>query len=446
MLPVVAIVGRPNVGKSTLFNRLVGERWAIVDDRPGITRDRLYREIEWLNRRLVVVDTGGIEPYPADEIGKNVRAQAELAIDEADVVLFVVDGQTGPLADDVDVAEKLRRSGKPIVLAVNKIDHPKHLERRYDFYALGLGEPYGISAAHGTGIGELMDAVLAALPPAPEGAPREEEGLRIAIVGRPNVGKSSLLNALAGEERAIVSPVPGTTRDAVDTVVERAGERFVLVDTAGIRRRGRIYERAEKYSVLRAELAMRRADVVFVVLDATVGVVEQDKHIAGAAERAGRGLLLVVNKWDLVDKDDKTYDRFVKTVREELDFVAYAPVEIVSARTGQRVGRLFDLARQVAENHALRLPTSRLNDVLQEAIALTPPPSRGGAPLRIKYATQVGTKPPTIALFVNDPERLHFSYARYLENRFREAFPLTGTPLRFVIKPSDPARARSERS
>ncbi|MBE3596152.1 MAG: ribosome biogenesis GTPase Der [Hydrogenibacillus sp.] len=440
-MPIVAIVGRPNVGKSTLFNRLVGERWSIVDDRPGITRDRLYREIEWTNRRFVVIDTGGIEPYPEDEIAKNVRAQAELAIDEADVILFVVDGQSGPTAADEEVAELLRRSGKPIVLAVNKLDHPKHVERRYEFFAMGLGEPYAVSAAHGTGIEDAMDAVLSHLPA--ETPEREApEAVSIAIVGRPNVGKSSILNALVGEERAIVSPVAGTTRDAVDTSFVYDGTPYVLIDTAGIRRRGRVYERAEKYSVLRAKLAIRRADVVFVVLDAAEGVVEQDKHIAGEAEKAGRGIVLVVNKWDLVAKDDKTYDRMVKTIREELAFIAYAPVEMVSAKTKQRLVKLLDLARHVADNHALRLSTARLNEVLGEALALNPPPSHAGTPLRIKYATQVGTKPPTIALFVNDPERLHFSYERYLENQFRQAFPLIGTPLRFVVRASKTARLK----
>lgn len=439
--PVIAIVGRPNVGKSTIFNRLAGERKAIVEDRPGVTRDRLYATVEWFGRPLTIIDTGGLELYAEDAILKNVRLQAEFAIDEADIILFVVDGAEGLTAADETVADYLRRSGKPVVLTVNKVDHPLHDARRYEFYALGLGEPYPISAAHGTGFNELFEAITALLPPF---VPEEDDhdAIHLALVGRPNVGKSSLVNALLGEERVIVSDVPGTTRDAVDTPLTYNDTPFVLIDTAGMRRRGRIYEKTEKYSVLRAQFALERSDVAALILDATTGLVEQDKHIAGFVEKAGRGLLIVVNKWDAVQKDDKTHDRMVREIREAMPFIDYAPIVFISAKTGLRMYRVLDLAKEVAENHAFRFQTSLLNTVIRDAVQFSPPPARQGKALKIRYATQVGVRPPTIALFVNDPELMHFSYVRYLENQLRQAFPLIGTPLRLVVRESSDRSGR----
>lgn len=433
--PVIAIVGRPNVGKSTIFNRLAGERRAIVEDRPGVTRDRLYAQVEWFGRPLTIIDTGGLELYADDAILKNVRLQAELAIDEADVILLVVDGTEGLTAADEMVAELLRRSGKPVLITVNKVDHPLHEARRYEFFALGLGDPYTISAAHGTGFNELFHAISQHLPPYVPGE-EDHDVIHLALVGRPNVGKSSLVNALLGEERVIVSDIPGTTRDAVDTPFTYDKTPFVLIDTAGMRRRGRVYEKTEKYSVLRAQFALERSDVAALIIDATTGLVEQDKHIAGFVEKAGRGLLLVVNKWDAVEKDDKTHDRMVRELREAMPFIDYAPIVFISAKTGQRIYRVLDLAKEVAENHAFRFQTSLLNTIIRDAVQFSPPPARKGKALKIRYATQVGVRPPTIALFVNDPELMHFSYMRYLENQLRQAFPLIGTPLRLVVRES----------
>lgn len=436
----VAIVGRPNVGKSTVFNRIVGQRLAIVEDRPGVTRDRLYAKAEWKGKPFYVIDTGGIQFGEDDELLRSVRAQAELAMDEADVIVFMVDAKTGLTPADREVAELLyRRSGRSVVLAVNKVDHPKHRDYIYEFYSLGFGEPIAVSGEHGHGIGELLDAVVERFPPS-EPVSYDHDVVRIAVIGRPNVGKSSLVNALLGQERVIVSDVAGTTRDAVDTPFERDGRRYVLIDTAGIRKRGKIYESTEKYSVLRALRAIERCDVALVVLDARDGVTEQDKHIAGYAKEAGRASVLVVNKWDAVEKDDKTMQRFTERIREAFRFMPYAPVVFVSAATRQRLHLLLPTVDRVAEEHARRIPTSVLNDVIGDAVATTPPPSDRGRRLKIRYAAQVAVKPPTFVLFVNDPELLHFSYERFLENRLRAAFRFEGTPIRLIARAKDDDR------
>jgi len=430
--PVIAIVGRPNVGKSTIFNRIVGERISIVEDKPGITRDRIYGSSEWLGRPFSIIDTGGIESG-GDELLQSIRMQAEFAIAEADAIIFLTDAKAGLTPADREVAELLYRSGKPVVVAVNKVDNIKRQEDIYDFYSLGFGEPIGISGAHGIGIGDLLDAVLAKVP---EGKEEDygEDIIKVTLIGRPNVGKSSLVNSILGEERVIVSPRAGTTRDAVDTLFETAGQKYVLIDTAGIRKRGRVYETTEKYSVMRALRAIERADVALVVLDATEGIVEQDKHIAGYAHEAGRASIFLVNKWDAVDKDDKTVNRFTKKIRDEFQFMSYAPVLFVSARTKQRLHRLFPLINQVAEQHAMRVPTRVLNDLIIDAVTMTPPPTDKGRRLKILYGSQVAVKPPTFVLFVNDPELMHFSYERYLENRIRAAFGFEGTPIRILTR------------
>ncbi|WP_026975656.1 ribosome biogenesis GTPase Der [Alicyclobacillus contaminans] len=432
-LPVVAIVGRANVGKSTLFNRIVGERISIVENVPGVTRDRIYAKADWNGREFHLIDTGGIELADQDEVSNLIRVQAEMAIDEADVIVFLVDGQTGLIAADRDVAELLRRSGKPIVLGVNKLDHPKHHEAAYEFYELGFGEPIAVSAEHGSGTGDLLDEVVRQLP---EGTDPEysDDVIRIALIGRPNVGKSSLINALVGDHRVMVSDVAGTTRDAIDTPLEVDGQRYVLIDTAGMRRRGKVYERIEKYSVLRALRAIERSDVAFVVLDGHEGIAEQDKRVAGYALEAGRAVAFLVNKWDIVDKDDKTAHQFQQQIREEFQFMRWAPVLFVSAKTKQRIHKILPLAREIAENHAMRIATSTLNQVIQDATASVTPPSDRGRRLRIYYATQIAVKPPTIAFFVNDVELMHFSYQRYLENQLRQAFGFEGTPLRLTTR------------
>jgi len=431
--PVIAIVGRPNVGKSTIFNRIVGERVSIVEDIPGVTRDRIYGTGEWKGRVFSLIDTGGIVREEEDELARLVCMQAELAIEEADVIVFMVDAKTGITQPDRDVAEMLYRARKPVVVAVNKVDNPKQIANIYEFYDLGFGEPIAVSGAHGTGIGDLLDAAVALLPEG-EDDTYDEDVIKVAVIGRPNVGKSSLVNAILGEERVIVSEVAGTTRDAVDTLFERDGQRYVLIDTAGMRKRGRVYESVEKYSVMRAMKAIERADVALVVLDGTTGFTEQDKHIAGYAHETGKASVFVVNKWDAVEKDDKTMHRLTLKIREEFQFMRYAPVEFLSAKTGARVGKLLPVVREVAEKHAMRVPTHLLNEVIVDAVAVTPPPSDRGRRLRIGYVTQVGVKPPTFVLFVNDPELLHFSYERYLENRLRAAFSFEGTPIRLLAR------------
>lgn len=431
--PIVAIVGRPNVGKSTIFNRLIGERLAIVEDRPGVTRDRIYGTAEWNGKPFSVIDTGGIEIYGEDELLRQVRAQAELAVDEADVILFVLDAKAGLTPADETIAQQLFRSNKPVLLAVNKMDNPAKTDEIYEFYSLGLGDPVAISGTHGIGFGDLLDRLTALLPDKQEEV-YSDDVIRIALIGRPNVGKSSLVNAILGEERVIVSPISGTTRDSVDSPFEQDGQSFVLIDTAGIRRRGKVYESTEKYSVMRSMQAIERSDVALVVIDGVEGITEQDKHIAGYAHEAGRASILVVNKWDAVEKDDKTMQRFTESIRDHFQFMSYAPIVFVSAVTKQRLHRLLPAVRNVAEQHAMRVPTNVLNDIVLDAVALNPPKTDKGRRLRINYITQVAVKPPTFVLFVNDPELMHFSYERYLENRIREAFPFEGTPLRISVK------------
>lgn len=436
VLPVVAIVGRPNVGKSTLFNRIAGERIAIVEDKPGITRDRIYTQGDWTGKRFHLIDTGGLEFGADDALMEHVRHQVELAVDEADVIIFVVDGREGLMPSDEEVATWLHRSNKPVVLAVNKADNRRLREEMYEFYSLGFDEVIPISALHGTGTGDLLDAVVVRFPEREE-VHYDEDTIRVCVIGRPNAGKSSLINAILGQERVIVSPIPGTTRDAVDTPLHRDGQDFVLVDTAGIRKRGKVYESTEKYSVLRALRAIERSDVALIVLDGERGVAEQDKRIAGYAHEAGCASIFVVNKWDAVEKDEKTMDRFRKEIMNAFSFMNYAPVLFVSAKTGQRVHKILPAVQEVAEQHAMRVPTSVLNQVLTDAMVTNPPPSERGRRLRIRYGTQVSVKPPTIVLFVNDPELMHFSYLRYLENRIREAFGFQGTPIRIRLRKGD---------
>jgi len=434
MKPIVAIVGRPNVGKSTLFNRFTGGRVAIVEDTPGVTRDRLYRDAVWLNREFTVVDTGGIEFYgKGGIIEAKVKQQAELAIEEADVIIFVVDGKAGITPDDESVAQLLRKSSKPVVLAVNKIENYDHESQVYEFYNLGLGEPIPISAAHGMNTGDLLDAVANHFPPEEEDD-LPPETIKIAVIGRPNVGKSSLVNKILGEERLIVSEIAGTTRDAIDTLFETYGRHYVIIDTAGIRRKARVNEPTERYSVLRSLRAIDRSDVVLMLLNGVDGVTEQDKKIAGYAHEAGKGIILVVNKWDLVEKDDKTMHKYDQEIRKEMGFLHYAPILYISALTGQRVNRILEIVDFVAEQQNLRVPTARLNEVIDEALALTPPPTDKGKRLKIFYATQIGVKPPKFVLFVNEPELMHFSYQRYLENQFRKNFGFEGTGIWLMIK------------
>lgn len=431
-LPVVAIVGRPNVGKSTIFNRMIGERVAIVEDRPGITRDRLYGTAEWSGKTFSVIDTGGIE-ISEDEILLSIRAQAELAIEEADVIIMMTDAKAGLLPSDREVAEILYRSQKPVTLAVNKVDNLQRQDDIYEFYELGLGDPIAVSGAHGLGIGDLLDQVVQLLP---ESTVDEygEEFIKVAFIGRPNVGKSSLVNALLGEERVIVSNQAGTTRDAIDTEFEADGQKYVLIDTAGMRKRGKVYESTEKYSVMRAMKAIERADVALIVLNGEEGIVEQDKHIAGYAHEAGKAAVFVVNKWDAVEKDDRTMQQFTQSIRDQFLFMSYAPIVFVSAKTKRRLQRLLPTVNHVAEQHSMRVQTHVLNDLLVDAVTANPPPSDKGKRLKINYGTQVAVKPPTFILFVNDPTLMHFSYERYLENKIRDAFVFEGTPLRIVSR------------
>jgi GTP-binding protein len=432
--PVVAIVGRPNVGKSTLFNRLAGERIAIVEDKPGVTRDRIYASSEWLDQPFHIIDTGGIEVGGDDEILLRIREQAELAIAEADVIVFVVDGKEGVTPADQEVAEILFRTKKPVILAVNKVDNPNQMHDVYGFYELGLGEPYGISAEHGTGLGELLDKVCSYFNKETDEMEYGEDVIRVAMIGRPNVGKSSLVNAILGADRVLVSPVAGTTRDAIDTPFSSNGQDYVLIDTAGMRKRGKVYETTEKYSVLRALRAIERSDVAILVINGEEGIIEQDKRIAGYALEAGRALMIVVNKWDLVEKDDKTAHKFEQEIRKQFPFMSWAPILFVSAKTKQRVHKILDVVKTLAENHALRIQTSIVNSVIEDAVAMTPPPTDKGRKLRIFYTTQVAVKPPAFAVFVNDPELMHFSYERYLENKLRDAFGFEGTPIRLFIR------------
>ena len=432
--PIVAIVGRPNVGKSTLFNRIAEKRVSIVDDTPGVTRDRIYADAEWTGHEFALVDTGGIDFNEADELLPAMRNQAKLAMEEADVILFVVDGKVGITDVDQIIVSMLRTTKKPVVLAVNKVDNLKGVTDSYEFYGLGLGEPFAVSAVNALNLGDLLDAIVEALP---EEAPVEDEPdtIRVAVVGRPNVGKSSLLNALLGQERVVVSNIPGTTRDAVDTYFKQDGVTFIFVDTAGMRRRGRIDAALERYSVIRSLRAIDRADVVLMLIDAVDGVTEQDKKIAGYVHESGRASVLVVNKWDLLPKDGKTSLRYTETLRQELGFMQYAPVVFLSALTKQRVTRIPEVVKFVAEQHAMRVSTSLLNQVVRDAVGINPPPSDRGRKLKIFYATQAAVRPPTIVFFVNDQELTHFSYLRFLENKLREAFGFEGTPLKLVVRP-----------
>jgi len=432
--PIVAVVGRPNVGKSTLFNVLAGERISIVKDTPGITRDRIYADVEWLNHKFTLIDTGGIEPDSKDIILSQMREQAEMAIASADVIMFLVDLKQGLVDADMHVCNMLRKSGKPVVLVVNKVDNPaKQMADVYEFYNLGIGEPYPVSAANRLGLGEMLDAVIELFP---EGSEKEEEDDRpkVAIVGKPNVGKSSIINKLIGENRVIVSDIAGTTRDAVDTEVTYNKKQYVLIDTAGLRRKSKIKEELERYMIVRTVAAVERADVVVLVIDATEGVTEQDAKIAGVAHERGKGMIIAVNKWDAVEKDNKTMNEFTKKVRDTLSFMPYAEILYVSATTGQRLPKLFETIDMVMENHALRVQTGVLNEIMTEAVAMQQPPTDKGKRLRLFYITQVSVKPPTFVIFVNDKELMHFSYTRYIENRIRDAFGFKGTPLHFIIR------------
>ena len=432
--PIVAVVGRPNVGKSTLFNKIIGKRLSIVDDTPGVTRDRIYGDGEWLGRKMMFVDTGGIEPKTDDIILSSMRAQAQLAIDTASVIIFVTDLKTGVTAADMDVASMLQKSGKPIVLCVNKCDNIGDVPMEfYEFYNLGLGDPIAVSSVHGHGTGDLLDAVISHI--APEQFEQEdEEIINVAIIGKPNAGKSSLINQIAGEERSIVSNVAGTTRDAIDTRIDRDGVKYNFIDTAGLRRKSKVEDKIEKYSVLRAKMAIERADVCVIMIDAVDGFTEQDSKVAGLALEQGKACIIAVNKWDAVEKDGKTMDSYRKKLMVDFSFMPYAPIIFISAKTGQRVDRMFQLIKYVNEQNTMRISTGKLNDILADATARVQPPSDKGKRLKIYYMTQASTKPPTFVCFCNNAELFHFSYQRYLENQIRAIFGLEGTPVRFVIR------------
>ncbi|MCM1082633.1 MAG: ribosome biogenesis GTPase Der [Clostridium sp.] len=432
--PVVAIVGRPNVGKSTLFNALAGDRISIVQDTPGVTRDRIYADVSWLKYNFTIVDTGGIEPESRDIILKSMREQAEIAISTADVIMFITDVRQGLVDADGKVADMLRRSGKPVVLVVNKVDSfEKFMPDVYEFYNLGLGDPMPVSAASQLGIGDMLDEVVKHFEGNGE-AETEDERPRIAIIGKPNVGKSSIINKLIGEERVIVSDIAGTTRDAIDTAIQRNGTEYVFIDTAGLRRKNKIKEEIERYSIIRTVSAVERCNVAVLVIDAEEGITEQDTKIAGIAHERGKGMIIVVNKWDAIEKDDKTIYKFTEEIRQKLSYMPYAELLFVSAKTGQRLNKLFEMIDMVIENHSLRISTGVVNEIVTEAVALNQPPSDKGKRLRIYYVTQVSVKPPTFVVFVNDKELMHFSYTRYIENKIREAFGFRGTPLKFIIR------------
>ncbi|MBS4176554.1 ribosome biogenesis GTPase Der [Lederbergia citrea] len=430
--PTVAIVGRPNVGKSTIFNRIVGERVSIVEDTPGVTRDRIYGVGDWLTHEFHLIDTGGIEIGDAPFL-EEIRQQAEIAIEEADVIIFIVNSREGVTSADEEVAKILYRSKKPVVLAVNKVDNPEMRAEIYDFYALGFDEPFPISGSHGLGLGDLLDEVVKNFPRIEE-EEIDEDIIKFSLIGRPNVGKSSIVNALLGEDRVIVSDIAGTTRDAVDTPYEFDGQEYVIIDTAGMRKKGKVYESTEKYSVLRALKAIDRSDVVLVVLNGEEGIQEQDKKIAGYAHEAGRAVIIVVNKWDAVEKDEKTMNKFEEQIREHFLFLDYAPIVFVSAKTRKRLTNLLPAIQKVSENHSLRVQSSILNEVIVDAVAMNPTPSDKGRRLKIYYVTQVAIKPPTFVVFVNDPEIMHFSYERFLQNRIRDAFGFEGTPIRIITR------------
>lgn len=433
--PVIAIVGRPNVGKSTIFNRIVGERVSIVEDVSGVTRDRIYSSADWLTHEFNIIDTGGIdigdEPF-LDQI----REQAEIAMDEADVIIFMTNGREGVTAADEQVARILYRTKKPVVLAVNKVDNPDMRDMIYDFYSLGMGEPFPISGSHGLGLGDLLDEAAKHFPDVEE-IEYDEDVIKFSLIGRPNVGKSSLVNAFLGDDRVIVSDIAGTTRDAIDTPYTFEGQEYVIIDTAGMRKKGKVYESTEKYSVLRALRGIERSDVVLVIINGEEGIQEQDKKIAGYAHQAGKAVIIVMNKWDAVTKDEKTMNEKTKLIREEFQFLDYAPIMFTSALTGKRVHNLLPVINRVSENHAMRIQSSILNEVISDAVARNPAPTDKGRRLRIYYATQVAIKPPTFVVFVNEPDLMHFTYERFLENRIRDTFEFEGTPIRIITRARD---------
>ncbi|MBR1561258.1 MAG: ribosome biogenesis GTPase Der [Clostridia bacterium] len=432
--PLVAIVGRPNVGKSTFFNQMVGKRIAIVEDTPGVTRDRVYADCEWQNYKFTLIDTGGIDPNSDDPLLSQMRRQAEIAIETCDVILFFVDGRAGLTADDEDVADMLRRSGKPVMLVVNKIDNPKQLDDVYEFYNLGIGDPIGVSSVNLLNFGDLLEELCRQFPD-PDEADEDIGAIQIAVVGKPNVGKSSLVNRILGEDRVMVSDIAGTTRDAIDTRFTDDGQDFVIIDTAGIRRKRAIeYQSLERYSIVRALAAIDRCDVALLLIDATQGITEQDSKIAGYVDEKGKAAIIVVNKWDAVEKDTKTMDKFVKDIREGLKFMAYAPVLFISAMTGQRVNKVLEAVRDAYGQATKRVTTGLLNDILTDAQAALQPPATSGRRLRIYYATQQAVQPPTFVMFINDESLMHFSYERYLEGQFRKAFGFEGTPIRFILR------------
>ena len=437
--PIIAIVGRPNVGKSTLFNALAGEKISIVKDTPGVTRDRIYADVTWLNYQFTLIDTGGIEPESGDLLLSHMRGQAEIAMETADVIIFLTDVRQGLVDADYQVADMLRRSGKPIVLAVNKVDnYEKFVLDTYEFYNLGLGTPFPVSANSKIGFGDLLDEVLVHCNPQ-DADEKEDERPRVAIIGKPNAGKSSLINKLLGEDRLIVSDIAGTTRDAIDTTVKRNGKEYVFIDTAGLRKKARVKEDIERYSVIRTVAAVERCDVAILVIDAEEGITEQDAKIAGIAHERGKGMIIAVNKWDLIEKNDKTIYKFTNQVREVLSYMSYAELVFISAKTGQRLPKIFDVLDMVIENHALRVQTGVLNEILTEAVAMKQPPSDKGKRLKLYYITQVSVKPPTFVVFINDRQLMHFSYTRYLENQIRNTFGFRGTPIHII------ARERKER-
>ncbi len=436
--PIVAIVGRANVGKSTLFNRIIGGRTAIVQDTPGVTRDRAYKDTEWNGVAFTLVDTGGLEVRAREDVlGNHVRSQAQTAIEESDVIIFVVDGRTGITTEDELVGKTLLRASKPVLLAVNKIDHINQADLAYDFFSLGLGEPLPVSSVHGVNVGDLLDSVVSHLKDLPQEEGESSDAVKVAIVGKPNVGKSSLVNNLLGQERVIVSDIPGTTRDSIDTLVEREGNSYLLIDTAGIRRRAKLADATEKYSVDRSLRAIERCDVALLLLDATEEISEQDRRIAGFIHEAGKAVVIVVNKWDLVEKDEKTMDYFDTVIRQNFAFMEYAPTLYISALTSQRVGKVLEMVDFVMEQASLRVPTRRLNELFQEALLKHPPPTIKGRRLKAYYLTQVKVQPPTFLVFVNDPKLVHFSYRRFLENQIRKEFGFEGTPIRLVTRKRD---------
>jgi len=435
MIPSVAIVGRPNVGKSSLFNRIIGQRLSITDETPGLTRDRIYSKAEWLTRSFNLIDTGGIDFDDAPFVHE-IKGQTEIAIEEADVIIFVVDIHSGITEEDAMVARMLYKSKKEVVLAVNKVDDVMMTDRLYEFYALGLGDPIPISATHSVGVGDLLDKVVERLPEV-QVEPYDEDMIRMCVIGRPNVGKSSLTNALLGENRVIVSEIEGTTRDAIDSIFEKDGQEYVVIDTAGLRKRGKVYESAEKYSVLRAMSAIERSDIALILIDAEQGIIEQDKKIAGYAHEAGKGVIIVVNKWDAIEKDTRTMNLWEDKIRSHFQYIAYAPIVYLSALTKQRLNTLFPTIRDVYRNYTRRVQTSVLNDVISDAFHSNPPKSHNGGIIKAYYATQVSSGPPTFVLFVNNSEWMHFSYERYLKNQIRKAFNFEGSPIKIILRKRD---------